>query len=77
MRMESWSSSGRAKKRLAAVFVRVSVSPTLTMAPASTRTLMGRGVPASSRSAVWSVMSRSTLMALLEMLVPLVSRGSS
>src|SRR5258708_11750386 len=38
---------------------------------------MGRGVPLSSRSAVWSVMSRSTLMTLLEIVVPVVSSGIS
>jgi hypothetical protein len=39
------------KKRLAAVLISTSESPTDTMALASTRTLMGRGVPTSSTSA--------------------------
>src|SRR3712207_9021716 len=38
---------------------------------------MGCGTPFASRSAVWSVMSRSTLMALLEMVVPVVKSGIS
>ncbi len=75
--VESCSSSGLAKYRLAAVRVSVSVSPTLTIALARMRTLMGCGVPSGPRSAVWSVMSRSTLMALLERVVPLVSSGTS
>src|SRR5215212_7880441 len=56
-----WSASGLAKKRFAAVLMSWSVSPTETIALARTRTLIGCGVPFSSRSAVWSVMSRSTL----------------
>src|SRR5262249_10575656 len=55
----------------------MSLSPTDTIALASTRTLMGRGVPESSMSAVWSVMSRSTLMTLLEIVVPVVKSGIS
>src|SRR4051812_37528842 len=47
------------------------------MAEARMRTLIGRGVPVSSRSAVWSVMSRSTLMTLLEIVVAVVSSGNS
>jgi hypothetical protein len=62
---------------LAAVLIIVSESPTDTIALASTRTLIGRGVPASSMSAVWSVMSRSTLITLLEIVVPVVKRGIS
>ena len=77
MRMLICSSSGLLKKRLAAVLIISSESPTETMALASTRTLMGCGTPRSSRSAVWSVMSRSTLMALLLSVVPVVSRGTS
>ncbi len=73
----SWSDSGLAKYRLAAVLIIVSVSPTDTMALASTRILIGRGVPFSSMSAVWSVMSRSTLITLLEIVVPVVNNGSS
>jgi len=71
------SSSDFAKKRLAAVLIIVSESPTETMALARTRTLIGRGVPDSSTSAVWSVMSRSTLITLLESVVPVVSNGIS
>ena len=41
----TWSASLLAKKRLAAVLISASVSPTDTMALASTRTLIGRGVP--------------------------------
>ena len=77
LRIAIWSFSGLEKKRLAAVLIRLSESPTLTMALASTRTLIGRGTPVSSMSAVWSVMSRSTLMALLDSVVPVVSSGTS
>ena len=62
---------------MAAVLISTSESPTDTMALASTRTLIGRGVPLSSTSAVWSVMSRSTLITLLEIVVPVVSSGIS
>ena len=75
--MLSCSSCGLGKKRFAAVLIIGSLSPTDTMALASTRTLMGCGTPFWSRSAVWSVMSRSTLMALLEMVVPVVKSGIS
>src|SRR5207244_13579822 len=50
------------KNRFAAVLISASESPTDTIALASTRTLIGRGVPLSSMSAVWSVISRSMLM---------------
>ena len=72
-----WSASGLAKYRLAAVLIMRSLSPTETIALASTRILIGRGTPLSSTSAVWSVMSRSTLMTLLEIVVPVVSSGIS
>ena len=62
---------------LVAVLIIESLSPTDTIALARTRTLIGRGIPLSSTSAVWSVMSRSTLITLLEMVVPVVSRGIS
>src|ERR1041385_4053747 len=77
VRVESWSPSPFEKNRFAAVLITSSLSPTDTIAEASTRTLMGRGVPSPSRSAVWSVMSRSTLMTLLEIVVPVVRRGIS
>jgi hypothetical protein len=54
-----------------------SESPTETIALASTRILIGRGTPSSPTSAVWSVMSRSMLMTLLEIVVPVVSNGIS
>ncbi len=73
----SWSASLFEKKRFAAVLINASVSPTETMALASTRTLIGAGVPPESTSAVWSVMSRSMLMTLLEIVVPVVSSGIS
>ena len=73
----SWSPSLLEKKRLAAVRISTSLSPTETIALARTRTLIGRGVPVSSMSAVWSVMSRSTLITLLEIVVPVVSNGIS
>src|SRR5882672_11701316 len=60
MRMFAWSAESLEKKRFAAVLIRVSVSPTETIALARIRTLIGCGVPLRSRSAVWSVMSRST-----------------
>jgi len=65
------------KNLLAAVLIIVSVSPTETIALARMRTLIGCGVPFRSRSAVWSVMSRSTLIALLDNVVPVVSSGTS
>ena len=74
--MFTWSASLFEKKRFAAVLIIASLSPTDTIALASTRTLIGRGLPLSSMSAVWSVMSRSTLMTLLEIVVPVVARGS-
>jgi hypothetical protein len=77
VRVLIWSASRLEKKRLAAVLTRMSVSPTETIALASTRTLIGRGVPFSSTSAVWSVMSRSTLITLLEIVVPMVRSGIS
>ena len=48
----SWSASLFEKKRFAAVLINASESPTETIALASTRTLIGRGVPLSSTSAV-------------------------
>ena len=77
MRMFSWSAASLEKKRFAAVLISVSVSPTETIALARMRTFIGWGVPLRSRSAVWSVMSRSTLIALLESVVPVVRSGTS
>ncbi len=53
------------------------MSPTETIALASTRTLIGCGVPFSSRSAVWSVMSRSTLIKRPPRLAVINAAGSN
>jgi len=49
----------------------------LTIADARTRTLIGFGTLWASRSAVWSLMSMSILMALLGMVVAVVMMGTS
>ncbi|MBI3721672.1 MAG: hypothetical protein HY248_03890 [Fimbriimonas ginsengisoli] len=53
------------------------LSPTLTIALASTRTLIGLGCPVRSTSAVWSAMSRSMLIALEGSVAQVVSSGAS
>ncbi len=73
----SCSSSGLLKNLLAAVRIISSESPIDTMAEASTRTLIGFGMPLASTSAVWSAMSRSMLIARDGMVVPVVSNGTS
>src|ERR1041385_4143021 len=77
VRVLSWSPSPFEKNRFAAVLIISSLSPTETIAEARTRALTGLGVPSASRSAVWSVISRSTLMTLLEIVVPVVRSGIS
>ncbi len=61
--VESCSMEGLEKNLLAEVFTIVSSSPTLTIAEARTVTFTGAGRPLTSTSAVWSVISMSTLMA--------------
>ena len=61
---------------LAAVFTIASSSPTLTMADARTVTLTGAGRPLASMSAVWSVISMSTLMACAGMTRTWVMTGT-
>ena len=61
--VESCSFADFEKNLLAAVFTIASSSPTQTMAEARTVTLTGAGRPLVSLSAVWSVISMSTLIA--------------
>ena len=77
VRVEFCTGTGIEKNRRAAVRIISFESPTETMALASTRTLMGRGWPLRSTSAVWSAMSRSMLIALLGMVAPVVKSGIS